>query len=108
MTFNVAEMIEIDADQWVNRGEPWIQTYYVGQLYPQDIKDAKLPPAPPGAIEARECFGQRIKRTGSAREDFVSERSEHLRTRWAVRRSGRDPSIESPCCKPQDERDGSQ
>ena len=35
----------------VNRAEPWIQNYYLGQLCPQDIKDAKLPSAPPGAIE---------------------------------------------------------
>jgi len=28
------------------------------------IKDAKVPPAPPGAIEARDFFRQRIKRRG--------------------------------------------
>ena len=49
----------------VNRAEPWIQNYYLGELCPQDIKDAKLPPSPPGAIEAREFFRQRIKRTGA-------------------------------------------
>jgi alanine dehydrogenase len=47
----------------VNRAEPWIQNYHLGELCPQDIKDAKLPPAPPGAVEAREFFRQRIKRS---------------------------------------------
>jgi ornithine cyclodeaminase/alanine dehydrogenase-like protein (mu-crystallin family) len=62
----------------VNRAEPWIQNYYLGELCPQDIRDAKLPPAPPGAIEAREFFRQRIKRT-EAREKtlFPNEASNY-------------------------------
>jgi ornithine cyclodeaminase/alanine dehydrogenase-like protein (mu-crystallin family) len=49
----------------VNRAEPWIQNHYLGELCPQDVKDAKVPALPPGAIEAREFFRQRIKRTGA-------------------------------------------
>jgi ornithine cyclodeaminase/alanine dehydrogenase-like protein (mu-crystallin family) len=62
----------------VNRAEPWIQNYHLGELCPQDIKDAKLPPAPPGAVEAREFFRQRIKRT-EAREKtlFPNEASNY-------------------------------
>ena len=46
----------------VNRAEPWIQNHFLGELCPQDVKDAKIPPLPPGAIEARDFFRQRIKR----------------------------------------------
>ena len=48
----------------VNRAEPWIRNHYLGELCPQDIKDAEIPPVPPGAIEAREFFRQRVKRNG--------------------------------------------
>lgn len=51
----------------VNRAEPWIQNHYLGELCPEDVKDAKMPALPAGAIEAREFFRQRIKR-GGARE----------------------------------------
>jgi hypothetical protein len=62
----------------VNRAEPWIQNYYLGELCPQDIKDAKVPPAPPGAIEAREFFRQRIKRTGAREKTlFPNEASNY-------------------------------
>ena len=62
----------------VNRAEPWIQNYYLGELCPQDIKDAKLPPSPPGAIEAREFFRQRIKRTGGREKTlFTNEASNY-------------------------------
>jgi ornithine cyclodeaminase/alanine dehydrogenase-like protein (mu-crystallin family) len=62
----------------VNRAEPWIQNHSLGELCPQDIKDAKVPPSPPGAIEAREFFRQRIKRT-EAREKtlFPNEASNY-------------------------------
>jgi alanine dehydrogenase len=57
----------------VNRAEPWIRNYYLGQLCPQDIKDAKLPPAPPGVIESkgperarRLCFPTKRVITNSA------------------------------------------
>jgi ornithine cyclodeaminase/alanine dehydrogenase-like protein (mu-crystallin family) len=47
----------------VNRAEPWIQNYYLGELCPQDVKDAKLPAFPAGrGIEAREFFTGQIKR----------------------------------------------
>ena len=62
----------------VNRAEPWIQNYYLGELCPQDIKDAKLPLAPPGAIEAREFFRQRINRTGAREKTlFPNEASNY-------------------------------
>ena len=62
----------------VNRSEPWIQNYYVGELCPQDIRDAKVPPSPPGAIEAREFFRQRIKRTGAREKTlFPNEASNY-------------------------------
>jgi ornithine cyclodeaminase/alanine dehydrogenase-like protein (mu-crystallin family) len=62
----------------VNRAEPWMQNYYLGELCPQDIKNTKVPPAPPGAIEAREFFRRRIKRT-EAREKtlFPNEASNY-------------------------------
>jgi alanine dehydrogenase len=47
----------------VNRAEPWIHNYYLGELCPQDVKDAKLPAFPTGrAIEAREFFAGQLKR----------------------------------------------
>src|SRR5688572_4583437 len=62
----------------VNRAEPWIQNYHLGELCPQDIKDAKVPPAPPGAIEAREFFRQRIRRTGAREKTlFPNEASNY-------------------------------
>lgn len=62
----------------VNRAEPWMQNYHVGELCPQDIKDAKVPPAPPGAIEAREFFRQRIKRSGAREKTlFPNEASNY-------------------------------
>ena len=62
----------------VNRAEPWIQNYHLGELCPQDVKNAKLPPAPPGAIEASDFFRQQIKRT-KAREKtlFPNEASNY-------------------------------
>ena len=60
----------------VNRAEPWMQNYYLGQLCPQDIKDAKVPPSPRRAIEARDFFRQGIKRTGAREKTLVSQRSE--------------------------------
>jgi len=62
----------------VNRAEPWIQNYYLGELCPQDIRDAKVPPVPAGAIEAREFFRQRIKRTGAREKTlFPNEASNY-------------------------------
>ncbi|HEX5020263.1 MAG TPA: hypothetical protein VFX54_06375 [Candidatus Binatia bacterium] len=62
----------------VNRAEPWIQNYHLGKLCPQDIRDAKVPPAPPGAIEARDFFRQRIKRTGAREKTlFPNEASNY-------------------------------
>jgi ornithine cyclodeaminase/alanine dehydrogenase-like protein (mu-crystallin family) len=49
----------------VNRAEPWIQNHYLGELCPQDIKDANVPPLPPSAIEARDFFRQGLKRAGA-------------------------------------------
>jgi ornithine cyclodeaminase/alanine dehydrogenase-like protein (mu-crystallin family) len=46
----------------INRVEPWINNYYLGELCPQDIRDAKVPPAPAGAIESRDFFRQGLKR----------------------------------------------
>jgi hypothetical protein len=49
----------------VNRTEPWIRNYYLGELCPREVTDAKLPPAPSGrAIEARDFFAAQIKRAG--------------------------------------------
>ncbi|HVO92749.1 MAG TPA: hypothetical protein VMT22_07905, partial [Terriglobales bacterium] len=51
----------------VNRAEPWIHNHYLGQLCPQDVKDARLPALPAGgAIEAREFFARRFKRAGAS------------------------------------------
>jgi ornithine cyclodeaminase/alanine dehydrogenase-like protein (mu-crystallin family) len=62
----------------VNRVEPWIQNYHLGELCPQDIKDAKVPPAPSNAIEAREFFRQRVKRTGAREKTlFPNEASNY-------------------------------
>jgi len=62
----------------VNRAEPWMQNHYLGELCPQDIKDAKVPTAPPGAIEAREFFRQRIKRAGAREKTlFPNEASNY-------------------------------
>lgn len=62
----------------VNRAEPWIQNHHLGELCPQDIKDAKLPPAPLAAIEARDFFRQRIKRTGAGEKTlFPNEASNY-------------------------------
>jgi hypothetical protein len=49
-----------------------MQNYHLGELCPQDIKDAKVPPAPPGAIEAREFFRQRIKRSGAREKTLLA------------------------------------
>ncbi|MGE5220540.1 MAG: hypothetical protein ACM3SP_26335 [Chloroflexota bacterium] len=62
----------------VNRAEPWIQNHYLGELCPQDIKDAKVPPLPPGAIEVRDFFRQGIKRAGTReRTLFPNEASNY-------------------------------
>jgi ornithine cyclodeaminase/alanine dehydrogenase-like protein (mu-crystallin family) len=62
----------------VNRAEPWIQNYYLGELCPQDIKDAKVPPASRGAIDAREFFRERIKRAGAREKTlFPNEASNY-------------------------------
>jgi ornithine cyclodeaminase/alanine dehydrogenase-like protein (mu-crystallin family) len=51
----------------VNRAEPWIHNYYLGELCPQDIKDAKLPAFPTSrAVEAREFFAGQFKRVGAS------------------------------------------
>ena len=48
----------------VNRTEPWIRNYVLGELSPRGVTDAALPSAPSGrAVEAHEFFGQKIKRT---------------------------------------------
>jgi alanine dehydrogenase len=50
----------------VNRTEPWIRNYFLGELCPRDVTDAKLPVAPSGcAVEAHEFFAQKLKRAGS-------------------------------------------
>jgi ornithine cyclodeaminase/alanine dehydrogenase-like protein (mu-crystallin family) len=62
----------------VNRAEPWIQNHYLGELCPQDIKDAKMPPLPPSAIEARDFFRHGLKRTGDReRTLFPNEASNY-------------------------------
>jgi ornithine cyclodeaminase/alanine dehydrogenase-like protein (mu-crystallin family) len=68
-----------DADRVVvNRVERWIQNHYLGELCPHDVKDAKVPALPPGAIEAREFFRQRIKRTGAREKTlFPNEASNY-------------------------------
>jgi alanine dehydrogenase len=48
----------------VNRTEPWIRNHFLGELCPRDVTDAKLPAAPPGALEAHEFFAKKIKRVG--------------------------------------------
>ena len=49
----------------VNRTEPWIRNYHLGELCPREVTDAKLPPAPSGrAVEARDFFAAQIKRAG--------------------------------------------
>jgi alanine dehydrogenase len=48
----------------VNRTEPWIRNHFLGELCPRDVTDAKLPAAPPGALEALEFFAKKIKRVG--------------------------------------------
>jgi ornithine cyclodeaminase/alanine dehydrogenase-like protein (mu-crystallin family) len=49
----------------VNRTEPWIRNYHLGELCPRDVTDAKLPAAPSGrAVEAREFFAAQVKRAG--------------------------------------------
>ena len=51
----------------VNRTEPWIRNYYLGELCPRDVTDANLPSAPSGrAIEAREFFASQLKRGAPA------------------------------------------
>jgi hypothetical protein len=55
-----------------NRAEPWIQNYHLGELCPQDIKDVKVSPAPPDAIEAGDFVRQRIKRTGAREKTLFS------------------------------------
>jgi len=69
----------LDCDRVVvNRAEPWIQNHYLGELCPQDIKDAKVPPLPPSAIEARDFFRQGIRRAGeSERTLFPNEASNY-------------------------------
>lgn len=50
----------------VNRAEPWIRNYFLGELCPRDVTDAALPAAPSGrSIEAREFFANKLKRSGS-------------------------------------------
>jgi len=63
----------------VNRAEPWIQNYYLGELCPQDVKDAKVPAFPAGrAIEAREFFAGQLKRvTASEITLFPNEASNY-------------------------------
>jgi alanine dehydrogenase len=49
----------------VNRTEPWIRNYHLGELCPRDVTDAKLPPAPFGrSVEASEFFATQLKRGG--------------------------------------------
>jgi alanine dehydrogenase len=49
----------------VNRTEPWIRNYHLGELCPREVSDAKLPPlASANAVEAREFFASRLKRSG--------------------------------------------
>jgi ornithine cyclodeaminase/alanine dehydrogenase-like protein (mu-crystallin family) len=47
----------------VNRSEPWIRNYYLGDLCPREVTNSKLPTPPPtSSIEAREFFAGRLKR----------------------------------------------
>jgi len=46
----------------VNRGEPWIRNYYLGEHCPRDVTNSKLPPVPGRAVEASEFFAGRLKR----------------------------------------------
>ncbi len=49
----------------VNRTEPWIRNYFLGELCPREVTDAALPAAPAGrAVEAREFFAEKLKRAG--------------------------------------------
>jgi hypothetical protein len=49
----------------VNRTEPWIRNYFLGELLPRDVTGATLPIAPSGrAIEAHEFFAKKVKRAG--------------------------------------------
>ena len=49
----------------LNRTEPWIRNYHLGELCPREVTDAKRPPAPAGrAVEARDFFAAQLKRTG--------------------------------------------
>ena len=49
----------------VNRTEPWIRNYFLGELLPRDVTGATLPTAPSGrAIEAHEFFAKKVKRAG--------------------------------------------
>jgi ornithine cyclodeaminase/alanine dehydrogenase-like protein (mu-crystallin family) len=49
----------------VNRTEPWIRNYFLGELLPRDVTGATLPAAPSGrAIEAHEFFAKKVKRAG--------------------------------------------
>ena len=49
----------------VNRTEPWIRNYHLGDVCLPDVTDAKLPPPPSGrAVEAREFFAGRLRRVG--------------------------------------------
>lgn len=49
----------------VNRTEPWIRNYHLGELCPRDVTDAKLPPAPfRCAVEAGDFFASQFRRGG--------------------------------------------
>jgi hypothetical protein len=56
----------------VNRAEPWIRNYHLGELCPQDIKGGKLAPAPPGRDRVPRFFPPADQKNRSAREDLVS------------------------------------
>ena len=68
-----------DSDRMVvNRAEPWIQNYYLGELVRRISRMRSSRPSPPGAIEAREFFRQRIKRTGAREKTlFPNEASNY-------------------------------
>ena len=47
----------------INRTEPWIRNYYLGELCPRDVRKSNVPAPPPGrGVEAREFFAGRFKR----------------------------------------------
>lgn len=47
----------------VNRREPWLRNYYLGELCPRDVSEAELPDPPAGrAAEARDFFAGRVRR----------------------------------------------